>query len=133
MSTELYDATKDLGKTGYFPFSLYKNITVKNVMDAIKYEEKGVFNEYIQSAHPRYLLKPSTLLTELTNESEINVTVAYGNNEGIYLDAYTYHYGRKNPIENIIVCKTLSKDDHTMARAWQSAGNIYRFVNGWWK
>lgn len=38
MSLDKYEATEDLGKTGYFPFSMYKNITIKNVMDAIKYE-----------------------------------------------------------------------------------------------
>lgn len=131
MSLEPYEATKDLGKTGYFPFSVYKNITIGNVMDAIKYEENGIFDEYIDIFDST--IKPSKLFVELTNEREINVTVNYGNNEGIYLDAYIFHYGRKSQIECVVLCKTLRTDDHTMARAWQSAGNIYRFINGWWK
>lgn len=126
-----YEAYEDLGKTGYFPFSLYQNITIGNVMDAIKYEEKGIFSEYIDTG--THFVKPNTPFKNITNDCEIRVTVAYGNNEGIYLDAYIFHYGRKNPIENIITCKTLNIDDHTMARAWQAAGNLYKFLNGWWE
>lgn len=129
---DLIEAPEDLGKTGYFPFSWYKNIKLEHVMNAIKREESPLFNEYIQTGLPLDHLKGQILFNEITNDKEITVTVCYGSNEGIYLDAFIFHHDRKDALEYIIVCKTLNINDHTMTRAWQSAGNLYRFLNGWW-
>ena len=133
MSFKQYEATEDLGKTGYFPFSVYKYIKLGNVVNAIQYEEKGVFDEYINVGMPFNHINRNTLFSRITHDREINVTVNYGGSEGLYIEAYFYHHTASHTHEEIIVGKTFNTDDHTMARAWQSAGNLYRFLNGWWE
>jgi hypothetical protein len=125
-------APEGLGKSGYFPFLEYTGITIKHVLDAVE-RENGTLFDNIQMGLKYYNHKQSTLFEKITDDHDIMINVTNGSNEGIYLVAYKFVYGTKDPIKNIISCKTLSRDDHTMARAWQSAGNLYRFLNGWWE
>ncbi len=125
-------APEGLGKSGYFPFYCYTDITIEHVLDAVK-RENGTLFDNIQIGLRYYSHKLSTPFEKIVDDHDVLITVAYGGNEGIYLNAYTFVYGTKDPVHNIISCKTLSKDDHTMARAWQSAGNLYKFLNGWWE
>lgn len=130
MSFKQYDATEDLGKTGYFPFSVYKNVTLGHVLDAMNYEMKHIFQEYIS---PMNDLKRQTPIADILREEEPRVTVYYGSNEGIYLNVTIPAIDRSKREISIFLCKTLDESEYHMTRCWQCAEPLYRFLNGRWK